>query len=71
MKRVLLGLALGYAVIGTLCGAMLHRAMPAVNLLGATYYGATWLAWPIEHALGTHAMPIPDWAFTFEKDSSK
>lgn len=42
MRGYLLGLATAYVVVALATGAVASKAMPALNLLGATYVGATW-----------------------------
>lgn len=66
MKKILLGFAVGYLLTGIMFGIGMYRAIPAINVQGAVYYGAVWPAWPLSVIFNTEIAPIPEWAFSFD-----
>ena len=60
------GFATLYLATALLFAASMYRAMPAVNVPGAIYYGLVWPAWPASVLFNTNIMPIPKWAFSFK-----
>lgn len=66
MKLILKGCAVLYVVMAFVFGAAMARTIPAVNVVGAAYYGLLWPIWPLETVLGVNIVPIPTWAFSFD-----
>lgn len=62
-----MGFATLYAITALIFAGSMYRAMPALNVVGAAYYGAVWPAWPISVLLNRALLPIPAWAFTFKE----
>lgn len=59
LRPLLVYTGLIYGFIGCALSAVLCTALPAVSLLGAAYYAATW---PLQLA---GIAPVPHWAFNF------
>lgn len=62
------GFAAMYLAAALVFGLCSYRIMPAINWMGAAYYGAVWPAWPVGVALDVNFPPIPTWAVTIPED---
>ena len=66
MRSFWKGFATLYLATALIFGLGINRAMPAINWMGAAYYGAVWPAWPLALLINRDIVPVPAWSFTFD-----
>ena len=64
-KKFWMGFGACYLMGAVIMAGSMYRAMPCVNLFGASYYGAIWPLSPLSVWINMDLYPIPVSAFTF------